>query len=80
MNKSHCFGKVLWFDDRLGFGAAKAATSEYAYIHYKDINAIAHRTLRDGQEIAFEMRLTESDRAFASSGFDPSGHFSRYGR
>lgn len=64
MQKLPRFGRVLWFDDRLGFGAAKAATGEYAYVHYKDIDALTHRTLRDGQEITFDMQLTDAGLRF----------------
>jgi cold shock CspA family protein len=60
----HRFGKVLWFDDRLGFGAAKAASGEYAYVHYKDIDGLSHRLLREGQEIAFKMQLTATGLRF----------------
>lgn len=51
-------GTVKWFNDSKGFGFIEREGGADVFVHYRAINGDGRRTLRDGQQVTFE--VTES--------------------
>lgn len=53
-------GRVKYFNDQKGWGFISSLdTDEDVYVHYTSIDMDGYRTLREGQEVFYE--LTRSD-------------------
>ena len=51
-------GKVKWFNDAKGYGfieLAEGQTIKDVFVHYSSIMADGYKSLREGQEVAFEL-------------------------
>ena len=48
-------GKVKWFNDTKGYGFIELAQGKDVFVHYSVIEADGYRSLREGQEVAFEL-------------------------
>ena len=49
-------GSVKWFDNRKGFGFLQSdAHEEDVFVHFSSIEAEGFRTLKDDEEVAFEL-------------------------
>jgi CspA family cold shock protein len=59
-------GKVKWFDDKKGYGFISAENGSDVFVHYTAIQATGYRTLREGQEVEFE--ITEGPKGPQASG------------
>ena len=49
-------GKVKYFNDTKGWGfIASEETDQDVYVHYTSINMDGYKTLREGQEVLYEL-------------------------
>ena len=48
-------GTVKWFDDRKGFGFIQQEGGEDIFVHYTAITGDGFKTLKDGEEVEFEV-------------------------
>lgn len=48
-------GKVKWFDNRKGFGFIGQETGGDVFVHFKSIQGDGFKTLRQGEEVTFEL-------------------------
>ena len=56
-------GKVKYFNDVKGWGLiASDNLDKDVYVHYKHINMDGYRTLREGQQVNYE--LDDTDRGY----------------
>ncbi|MFQ5702844.1 MAG: cold-shock protein [Gemmatimonadales bacterium] len=50
-------GKVKWFNDSKGYGFIEQVLGgEDVFVHFSAIQADGFRTLREGQEVEFELK------------------------
>lgn len=47
--------RVKWFDNVKGFGFIENEDGQDIFVHYKQIEGDGYKTLREGQEVEFEM-------------------------
>lgn len=47
--------RVKWFDNVKGFGFIENESGQDIFVHYKQIEGDGYKTLREGQEVEFEM-------------------------
>ena len=53
-------GKVLWFNDKKGYGFITGnGGPPDAFVHRLDLEMEGYKTLREGQEVTFEIQTTE---------------------
>lgn len=53
-------GKVKYFNESRGWGfISNSETEQDVYVHYTAINMDGYKTLREGQEVLYEMTQTE---------------------
>ncbi len=48
-------GKVKWFNDAKGYGFIELAQGKDVFVHYSVIQVEGYKSLREGQEVAFEL-------------------------
>ncbi|HLC18624.1 MAG TPA: cold-shock protein [Thermodesulfobacteriota bacterium] len=48
-------GKVKWFNDTKGFGFIQQESGEDVFVHYTAIQGDGFKTLKEGQEVEFEI-------------------------
>ncbi len=58
-------GSVKWFDPKKGYGFIVGEGGKDVFVHYSCIEADGFRTLRDGDEVEYELR--ESDKGLQAS-------------
>ncbi|HBF12323.1 MAG TPA: cold-shock protein [Deltaproteobacteria bacterium] len=51
-------GKVKWFNDSKGFGfiESDSASGKDVFVHFSAIQADGYKSLKDGQEVEFELQ------------------------
>ncbi len=60
-------GKVKWFNDSKGYGFIEQAEGEKeVFVHFSAIQMDGFRTLREGQEVEFEVESGERGRYAAN--------------
>ncbi|MFC1475211.1 cold-shock protein [Candidatus Zixiibacteriota bacterium] len=53
-------GKVKYFNDTKGWGFLSSEdTDNDVYVHYTQINMDGYKTLKEGQEVSYELTPTE---------------------
>lgn len=52
-------GTVKWFNDSKGYGFIQHAEGDDVFVHHSSILAEGFRTLREGEEVEFEVRETD---------------------
>ena len=63
-------GKVKWFNDKKGFGFIEPSEGgKDLFVHMSDIQMEGYKTLRDGQNVDYE--VAESDRGPAAKNVVP---------
>ena len=55
-------GQVKWFDVKKGFGFIIGPQEQDVFVHYSSIAADGFRTLKDGEEVEYE--LVSGDKGF----------------
>ncbi|MBI3110127.1 MAG: cold-shock protein [Ignavibacteriales bacterium] len=48
-------GTVKWFNNAKGYGFIKRSTGEDVFVHYKSINGDGYKTLKEGENVEFEV-------------------------
>jgi CspA family cold shock protein len=48
-------GNVKWFDAKKGWGFITQESGEDIFVHYKNIVGEGFRTLKDGEQVQFEI-------------------------
>jgi len=48
-------GKVKWFNESKGYGFIERESGEDVFVHYTSIQGDGFKTLREGQEVAFDI-------------------------
>lgn len=48
-------GTVKWFNDSKGFGFIEREEGKDVFVHYRAINGEGRKTLKDGQQVTFEV-------------------------
>lgn len=48
-------GKVKWFNDAKGFGFIEQEGGKDVFVHFSAIQSEGFKTLREGQEVQFEV-------------------------
>lgn len=48
-------GKVKWFNDAKGYGFIELEQGKDVFVHYSVIEAEGYKSLREGQDVAFEL-------------------------
>lgn len=48
-------GKVKWFNESKGFGFIEREGGEDVFVHFSSIQADGFKTLREGQDVEFEI-------------------------
>lgn len=52
-------GAVKWFNDAKGFGFIEHSTGEDVFVHYSVIEWEGFKTLKDGEEVEYELKAGE---------------------
>ena len=52
-------GTVKWFSDQKGYGFIAAEGAQEVFVHFSAIEGRGFRTLREGEEVEFEIRKSE---------------------
>ncbi len=55
-------GKVKWFNDAKGFGFIEAEDGVDVFVHYSVISMDGYKSLREGQDVAYESIETPKGR------------------
>ncbi len=59
-------GKVKYFNELRGWGfIASSETEQDVYVHYTSINMDGYKTLREGQEVLYDM--TQTDKGLSAN-------------
>jgi CspA family cold shock protein len=48
-------GVVKWFNDAKGYGFIQTETGNDVFVHFSAITGSGYRTLREGQQVEFEV-------------------------
>lgn len=51
--------RVKWFDNVKGYGFIDSTEGQDIFVHYKQIEGDGYRTLREGQQVEFELSVGE---------------------
>ena len=51
----HMQSRVKWFDNVKGYGFIESPDGKDIFVHYKQITGDGYRTLREGQEVEFNV-------------------------
>jgi cold shock protein len=52
-------GIVKWFNDQRGYGFISAEGVDQVFVHHSAIEGQGFRTLREGEQVEFEVRSSE---------------------
>ncbi|SVB45303.1 uncharacterized protein METZ01_LOCUS198157 [marine metagenome] len=52
-------GQVKWFDDKKGFGFISQESGKDVFVHFRAIVSPGVQTLKDGQEVEFEIQQAD---------------------
>lgn len=52
-------GKVRWFNPEKGFGFIDRGDGKDIFVHYSQIQEEGYKTLEEGQEVEFEVFLSD---------------------
>ncbi len=58
-------GKVKWFNDAKGFGFIEQDSGEDVFVHYSAIQTEGYRSLKEGQNVEFE--LAKADKGWRAA-------------
>jgi CspA family cold shock protein len=47
--------RVKWFDNVKGYGFIESEDGQDIFVHYKQIEGDGYKTLREGQQVEFEL-------------------------
>lgn len=64
-------GKVKWFDPKKGYGFIHGPDGQDVFVHYSQINGDGFRSLRDGEDVEYE--LVQSEKGFQARAVEKLG-------
>lgn len=50
-------GKVKWFNEQKGYGFIESDGEKDLFVHFSEIQGDGFKTLREGQEVEFEVSM-----------------------
>jgi len=56
-------GIVKWFDERKGYGFIEQEDGPDVFVHFSGINGTGFKTLREGDQVSFEIEQGEKGPA-----------------
>ncbi len=59
-------GKVKWFNDQKGFGFIARENEPDVFVHHSAINMEGFRTLQEGEEVTYELVLSDKGASAAN--------------
>lgn len=59
-------GTVKWFNDSKGYGFIQQTEGDDVFVHFSAIAGEGFRTLKEGEEVEFEVKQTERGLQAAS--------------
>ena len=60
-------GTVKWFNNQKGYGFISTAEGNDVFVHYSALNMEGFRTLDDGQEVEFDVVVSENGKTQAAN-------------
>ncbi|MBN1437085.1 MAG: cold-shock protein [Sedimentisphaerales bacterium] len=58
-------GTVKWFNDKKGFGFISSDQGADVFVHFSEIQGDGHRTLQEGDSVAYE--LVQGEKGFKAA-------------
>lgn len=58
-------GKIKWFNNRKGYGFITGADGNDVFVHYSGIVGEGYRTLKTGQDVAYDVMQDDKGRTIA---------------
>lgn len=58
-------GKIKWFNNRKGYGFITGADGNDVFVHYSGIVGEGYRTLKTGQDVAYDVTQDDKGRTIA---------------
>ena len=55
-------GKVKWFNEKKGYGFIETEEGNDLFVHYSDIKGDGFKTLREGDEVEFEIAESQKGK------------------
>jgi CspA family cold shock protein len=49
-------GIITFFNDNRGYGFIESESKENIYVHYSAIKEVGYKTLKEGQEVRFDLK------------------------
>ncbi len=59
-------GKVKWFNDQKGFGFIARENEPDVFVHHSAINMEGFRSLQEGEEVTYELVVSEKGASAAN--------------
>jgi CspA family cold shock protein len=59
-------GKVKWFNDQKGFGFIARENEPDVFVHHSAINMEGFRTLQEGEEVTYELIVSDKGASAAN--------------
>ncbi len=59
-------GKVKWFNDQKGFGFIARENEPDVFVHHSAINMEGFRTLQEGEEVTYELIISDKGASAAN--------------
>ena len=60
-------GKVKWFNDSKGYGFIESSDGEDCFVHFSEIQGEGFKTLKEGQEVEFELVPGQNGKSSAEN-------------
>lgn len=57
MQEERFVGKVVWFDNKLGYGFISRPNEQDVFVYWSDIISEGYKSLKKGQDVVFSIGL-----------------------
>jgi len=62
MEDKEYFGKVIWFDNKAGYGFIEREGEKDLFVHFSDVICEGFKTLKKGQKVSFGLGENKNGR------------------